>query len=124
MSNIQRLGESHRWSDVVIHGGVAYWVEVAADTHPDAAGQIAQVLAQIDATLAQIGSRRENLLQVLIYLADLADGAALNPLWDAWVPAGHAPVRACVGAALGPGCRVEMIVTAATGSASDVAPTA
>jgi len=113
MSQITRLGESRRWSDVVIHGGTAYWVEVAADMTQDAAGQIKQVLDQIDATLRQIGSSRENLLQVLIYLSDLADIAALNAHWDAWIPAGHAPVRACVGAALGPGCHVEAVVTAA-----------
>jgi len=113
MSSITRLGESRHWSDVVIHAGVAYWVEVASDSGLDSAGQIAQVLAQIDATLVEIGSSRSRLLQVLIYLADLQDVAVLNEQWDAWVPAGHAPVRACVGAALGPGCRVEMVITAA-----------
>jgi len=113
MSQITRLGESRRWSDVVIHAGIAYWVEVAADLDQDAAGQIAQVLAQIDATLVQIGSSRERLLQVLVYLADLQEVTVLNERWDAWVPAGHAPIRACVGAELGPGCRVEMVITAA-----------
>ena len=111
--SIRRIGESSRWSDVVIHNGVAYWVEVAAEMRADAAGQIAQVLAQIDATLEQIGSRRENLLQVLIYLSELADIGALNTQWDAWVKARHAPVRACVGARLGEGCRIEVVVTAA-----------
>ena len=119
MSPIVRLGESRRWSDVVIHNGVAYWVEVAADLTQDSAGQIAQVLAQIDATLTQIGSSNENLLQVLIYLADLSEAAALNKLWDAWVPASHAPIRACVGATLSPGCRVEMIVTAAVATGNE-----
>ena len=62
----------------------------------DARSQIAQVLAQIDATLAMIKSDRTRLLQVLIYIADEADGAILNDLWDAWVPADHPPVRAMV----------------------------
>src|SRR5215211_5115810 len=118
MTTITRLGESRRWSDVVIHNGVAYWVEVAADLKQDTAGQIAQVLAQIDATLAQVGSSRESILQILLYLADLADAAALNALWDVWVPAGHAPVRACVGTALGSDCRVEMVITAAAANSS------
>jgi hypothetical protein len=38
--------------------GVAYWVEVAEDMSLDARGQIAQVLAQIDATLGMIQSNR------------------------------------------------------------------
>ena len=114
MSQITRLGTSSRWSDVVIHAGVARWVEVAEDASQDARGQIAQVFAQVDATLAQIGSNRRSLLEVLIFLADLADAAALNELWDEWVPVGHLPIRACVQAGLSGNCRVEMIVTAAS----------
>lgn len=113
MSSIQRIGDSPRWSDIVIHNGVAQWVEVANDMTTDARSQIAQVLSQIDDTLAQIGSSRERLLQILIYLADLEHGSTLNELWDAWVPRGHAPIRACVQVGLGKSCLVEMIITAA-----------
>jgi enamine deaminase RidA (YjgF/YER057c/UK114 family) len=113
MSEIRRYGTSKRWADVVVHRGVAHWVEVAEDLSLDARGQIAQVLAQIDVTLEAIGSDRTRLLQVLIYLAEEADGAILNELWDAWVPAGHPPVRAMVQVGLGKSCKVEMVVTAA-----------
>jgi enamine deaminase RidA (YjgF/YER057c/UK114 family) len=113
MGEIQRYGNSKRWADVVVHGGVAYWVEVAEDTSLDARGQIAQVLAQIDTTLKSIKSDRTRLLQVLVYMADQNDAATLNELWDAWVPAGHPPVRAMVQVGLGGGCKVEMVVTAA-----------
>ncbi|MFO0427383.1 MAG: RidA family protein [Planctomyces sp.] len=109
---IQRIGNSHRWSDVVISSGTAYWVEVAADMTQDVRGQISQVLAQIDETLAQIGSDRHQMIQILVYLADLQNMPILNELWDAWVPAGSAPVRACVGVQLGHGCEVEMVITA------------
>ena len=114
MSEIQRYGTSKRWADVVVHRGVAHWVEVAEDTSLDARGQIAQVLAQIDATLETIKSDRTRLLQVLVYIADEHDGGILNELWDAWVPAGHPPVRAMVQVGLGRVCKVEMVVTAAT----------
>ena len=110
---IRRYGAGGRWADVVVHRGVAYWAEVADDMRLDARGQIARVLAQIDATLASIGSDRTRLLQVLVYLAADADAPTLNELWDAWVPAGHPPVRAMVRAGLGAECRVEMVVTAA-----------
>ena len=86
MSSIQRIGDSPRWSDIVIHNGVAQWVEVANDMTADTHSQIAQVLSQIDDTLTQIGSSRERLLQILIYLADLEHSPTLNELWDAWVP--------------------------------------
>ena len=113
MSEIQRYGESKRWADIVVHRGVAYWVEVAEDMSLDARGQIAQVLAQIDATLKTIGSDRTRLLQVLVFITEETDGAILNELWDAWVPAAHPPVRAMVQVGLGKSCRVEMVVTAA-----------
>lgn len=113
MNQIVRIGQSQRWSDVVIHAGVARWVEVAEHATADARGQIQQVLRQIDITLAQIGSDRTRLLEVLIFLADLNDAALLNEIWDQWVPQGHPPIRACVQAGLGAGLRVEMLVTAA-----------
>lgn len=112
MGSIRRYGEAARWSDVVVHGGTAYWVEVANDLTDDTRGQLAQVFAQIDATLQEHGASRRDLLQVLVYLADLSDVSALNELWDGWVIPGHAPVRACVQAGLGKGCRVEMVITA------------
>ena len=113
MSEIRRYGEARRWADVVVHCGVARWVEISEMSSLDARGQIGQVLEQIDATLAMLGADRTRLLQVLVYLADLADAPTLNELWDSWVPVGHAPVRACVQAGLGAGYRVEMVVSAA-----------
>jgi enamine deaminase RidA (YjgF/YER057c/UK114 family) len=113
MSRIQRYGDSKRWADVVVYRGVAHWVEVAEDMSLDARGQIAQVLAQIDATLGTIQSDRTRLLQVLVYIADEHDGPVLNELWDAWIPAEHPPVRAMVQVGLGEACKIEMVVTAA-----------
>lgn len=114
MGDIQRFGNSKRWADLVVHRGVAHWVEVAEDMSLDAHGQISQVLAQIDATLVMIKSDRTRLLQVLVYIADENDSPVLNELWDAWVPAHDAPVRAMVQVGLGKACKVEMVVTAAT----------
>lgn len=113
MSEIVRYGEGRRSADMVVHRGTAYWVEVAEDASADARRQIAQVLSQIDATLTTLGSDRTRLLQILVYLADLNDAPLLNELWDAWVPTGRAPVRACVQAGLWGTLRVEMVVTAA-----------
>jgi enamine deaminase RidA (YjgF/YER057c/UK114 family) len=114
MTDIQRYGSSPRYADVVVHNGTARWVEVAEDATLDARGQIAQVLAQIDATLTTVGSDRTRLLAIMIYLADLADVPVFNELWDAWVPKEHPPIRACVQAGLQGTLRVEMVITAAT----------
>lgn len=112
-TEIERLGVTRRWSDAVLHAGTAYFVEVADDPSQPIRGQIAQVLNQIDNRLQQIGSDRTRLLQVQIFLSDLNNGPVLNELWDAWVPDGHAPSRACVQAGLAPGYLVEMVLTAA-----------
>jgi enamine deaminase RidA (YjgF/YER057c/UK114 family) len=61
-----------------------------------------------------VGSSRENLLQVTIYMPNPEDLAVFNEEWDAWVPNGHAPSRACVHTQLAaPRYRVELVLTAA-----------
>ena len=114
MSDIQRHGVTRRWSDAVIHNGTAYFVEVADDPARDFRGQVEQILAQIDARLSLVGSDKTRLLHVTIFVADLQDVPALNVLWEEWLPAGHAPSRACVQAGLAPGYFVELMLTAAT----------
>ena len=53
-------------------------------------------------------------LQATIWLADMADFAEMNAVWDAWVPEGHAPTRACGEARLAtPEYKVEVILIAA-----------
>ncbi len=112
-TEIQRIGVTRRWSDAVLHGNTAYFVEVADDPTLPIRGQVAQVLDQIDARLRLIGSDRTRLLQVQIFLSELGNGPILNEQWDAWVPEGHAPARACVQTGLAPGYLVEMVITAA-----------
>lgn len=113
MTDIQRIGVTRRWSDAVMFGNLAWFVEVADDPSQSVAGQVSQILRQIDGRLKVVGSDRTRLLNVQIFLADLKDGPVLNEQWDAWVPEGHAPARACVQAGLAPGYLVEMVVTAA-----------
>lgn len=114
MSDIIRHGVTRRWSDAVVHGGVAYFVEVPDDPSQDAQGQFQQVLAQVVSRLQQVGSDATRLLQVVIYLPEPADLPLFNALWEEWVPAGHAPSRACIHARLAaPQYRVELLITAA-----------
>jgi enamine deaminase RidA (YjgF/YER057c/UK114 family) len=51
---------------------------------------------------------------VTVWLADMDDFAGLNAVWNAWVPSGHAPARACVNAKLARAeLKVEFMVDAA-----------
>ncbi|NMF89971.1 RidA family protein [Aromatoleum petrolei] len=114
--NIQRLGTTARYSDIVIHNGTAWIVEVPASENADATTQTREILASLDTLLARAGSSRERLLSATIYLTDMADYDAMNTVWDAWLPAGTAPSRACVQVAglARPGWRVEIAVVAAS----------
>lgn len=102
-------------SEAVIHNGVVYLAgQVAEDPSADVAAQTSQVLAAIDRLLAEAGSDRTRILQAQVFLADIGDFAAMNAVWDAWVPAGHTPARATVEARLAaPQYRVEIKIVAA-----------
>ncbi len=112
---VQRFDVGTRLSEMAVHNGVCYLAgQVAADGSQDIAGQTRQVLDAIDALLARAGSDKSRLLMVQIYIKDLADFPTMNAVWEAWLPAGCAPPRATVQAALAkPEWRVEMVVTAA-----------
>ena len=111
---IERHGTTRRYSDAVAFGSTVYLVEVAQTLDADITTQTREVLASIERTLASAGSDKSRLLQVTIYLADLAEIDAMNAVWDDWVPPGTAPARACVEAKLAnPGYRIEIVVQAA-----------
>jgi enamine deaminase RidA (YjgF/YER057c/UK114 family) len=114
---IKRLHVGPRLSQVAIHGNTVYTAGIVAnDATADAAGQTRQILAQIDGYLAEAGTDKSKLLNVTIWLADIKDFAAMNSVWDAWVPKGNTPPRACVEAKLAaPQYKVEIRVLAAIG---------
>ncbi len=112
---IQRFDVGARLSEMAVHGNTVYLAgQIADDATQDIRDQTRQVLDAIDALLARAGTDRSKILMAQIYLADLADFAGMNEVWDAWVPAGNAPPRATVQAALAkPEWKVEIVVTAA-----------
>lgn len=112
--SIERTGTTRRYSDIVIHDKTVYLVEVPQDLTADITGQTREVLGHIERLLIEAGSNASRMLQVTLYLSDMADYDDMNAVWDAWVPEGAAPVRACVGVRLAnPGYRIEAVVIAA-----------
>ena len=112
---LQRLHVAARYSEAAVFNGVVYLAGMVPEcAETDIRSQTANVLAQIDQRLAEAGSSKARLLRVQIYLRDIADISAMNEVWDAWVPAGHAPPRATVEARLAnPDWCIEVVVTAA-----------
>ena len=110
---IERIDTGTRSSKVVKHNDVVYLTGQVAEGET-IQEQVQTCLDNIDALLRQAGSSREDMLRVTIWLADMQDFDALNEIWNAWVPAGHAPTRACGEVKLArPELMVEFIVDAA-----------
>ncbi len=116
MMSIERKHVGARMSKIVRHGDVVYLCgQTASGTAiADAAGQTREIMARIDALLAEAGTDRSRMLAATIHLADMGDFTAMNAAWEAWLPAGAAPARTTVQALLAaPELRVEITVVAA-----------
>ena len=112
---IKRLHVGPRLSQIAVHGNTVYSAGIVADDpKADAAGQTRQVLARIDQYLGEAGTDKTKIVNATIWLADIKDFAAMNSVWDEWVPKGNTPPRACVEAKLAaPQYKVEIRVIAA-----------
>jgi len=114
MANITRHHTGQRMSQIVIHGDTVYLAGQVGTLNQSVAEQTAETLAKIDALLAEAGADKTRILQAIIWLKSMDDFAEMNGVWDAWVPEGHAPARACGSADLAaPGYTVEITVIAA-----------
>ncbi|MFZ3582571.1 RidA family protein [Loktanella sp. DJP18] len=110
---IQRIESGDRMSQAVVHNGIVYLAGQVGKPGEDATAQTTEVLAQIDRLLALAGTDKTKILTAQVWLADIADFAAMNAVWDGWVSKGHAPARWTGEAKLAtPAYKVEIIVTA------------
>lgn len=114
MADIKRIECGARMSEAVVYNGMIWLAGQVGEEGASVADQTRTALAEVDRLLAAAGSDKTRILSAQIWLADIADFAEMNAVWDAWVPAGHCPARATGESKLAaPGYRVEVIVTAA-----------
>ena len=113
---INRMQPGARMSGAVSYNGFVFLSgQVADDTGADVAGQTQQILSKIDKLLEEAGSNKSKILSANIWLAEATSFSEMNSVWDAWVPAGNTPARACVESKLAfPQYTVEIGVIAAT----------
>ncbi|MEH6813836.1 MAG: RidA family protein [Motiliproteus sp.] len=105
---IKRYETKTRMSRAVVHNGTVYLCgQVAADSNANITGQTETMLEKVDGLLESVGSSRSKLLSATIYIKDMTHFAEMNAVWDAWVPEGDAPARACVQAKM---ARPELLV--------------
>jgi enamine deaminase RidA (YjgF/YER057c/UK114 family) len=113
--SITRINPGPRMSQCVVHGDTVYTAgQVADDNTADVAGQTAQILAKLDALLAEVGSDKSKILSATIWLSDISTFNEMNGVWDTWVDTANPPCRACVESKLAlPAFKVEIGIIAA-----------
>ncbi len=111
---INRIESGRRMSQAVVHNGTIYLSGQVGAPGESVAAQTRAVLAAIETLLAAAGSDKSKILSATIWLADMADFAEMNAVWDEWVDGKDAPARATGEAKLAtPEYKVEIIVVAA-----------
>ncbi|MEL7469159.1 MAG: RidA family protein [Pseudomonadota bacterium] len=114
MADIIRHDTNQRMSQIVMHGDTIYLAGQVGTAGESVAAQTTEILSKIDDLLEKAGSDKTRVLQAIIWLKSMDDFAEMNAVWDAWVPEGHAPARACGSADLAtPNFTVEITVIAA-----------
>jgi len=111
---IERLDAGKRMSQAVIHGNTIYLAGQVGSPSGSVTTQTEETLSKIDTLLERAGSDKSKLLQATIWLADMADFAEMNAVWDAWIDPANPPTRACGESKLAtPDYKVEIIIVAA-----------
>lgn len=115
MTEIRRIETGVRMSQAVVHGGLVWLAGQCGTAGENITAQTEESLAKIERLLAEAGSDKTRILSATVWLANMDDYAEMNAVWDAWVPEGSAPARACGESRLGGvGYGVEIICVAAT----------
>jgi enamine deaminase RidA (YjgF/YER057c/UK114 family) len=111
---IRRIEPGTRMSGAVVHGDTVYLAGQVGTAGDDVTAQTVTALAEVDRLLALAGTDKSKILNTTIWLADIADFAKMNAVWDAWVDPANPPARATGEAKLAtPDYLVEVIVIAA-----------
>jgi enamine deaminase RidA (YjgF/YER057c/UK114 family) len=113
--SIDRLQPGKRMSQAVRHNGIVYLAgQVGEDYNGSIEKQTGEVLAKIDALLAEAGTDKSHVLSCQVILNNIADFAAMNSVYDTWIDPANPPARACIEARLAhPSLKVEIIAIAA-----------
>lgn len=124
---ITRIGGTHRYSDIVtcdrnvyLSGIVAYNTCDLSDSNVYI--QTKEVLTHLDKYLITVGSSKEYILSMTIYLRDENSYDEMNKAFDEWIAPKCAPARATIGNIRLPNPKwlVEIVCTAMIPSAQSM----
>ena len=82
---IKYFQSGSRMSQAVVYGGLVHIAgQVADDRKAGIESQTSDVLAKVEALLAEAGSSKSKLVAVNIFLPQIGDFEAMNSIYDAW----------------------------------------
>ena len=111
---LKRLNPGPRMSEAVRVGDIVFLAgQIPDDMTGNITAQTQEVLANLDAVMAELGGSKSDIASIQVWLSDMADFQGMNAVWDGWVDRANPPARATGGVALArPGMRVEMVAIA------------
>jgi len=119
---ITRIGGTNRYSSIVVYDRNVYLSGVVPSTTCDISGstlyeQTREVLSLIDKNLQAVGTSKEFILSMTIYLVDEKQYEEMNRAFDEWMAStpNCAPARATIGNVKFPDSRwkIEIVCNAA-----------
>jgi enamine deaminase RidA (YjgF/YER057c/UK114 family) len=119
MTKIQRVGVEKRYSQVVIHRDTIYlsgqvpWC--TSEQGLAIENQVEECFEQIDSHLKSVGSSRNQILNIQIFLKNPDDYEAMNRIFERWIEADCVPARNTICGVVFPNPKwlCEFVVTAA-----------
>ena len=94
---IVRFDTSARLSRIVVVNNTVHIGGLLPNRSDVSVGQqTLEILEKIDALLKKAGTNRSRLISAMVWLKDIATVPQMNEVWEAWIPSGTAPTRACV----------------------------
>ena len=104
---MRRLLEDKRMSQIVSYNG---FFETAGQVSKKDTirAQTKEALDKIDDLLQRVGADKTHITRIQIWLNDMNDFESMNEVYEEWLKDYPKPVRACVGATLVSGYKIEI----------------
>jgi enamine deaminase RidA (YjgF/YER057c/UK114 family) len=111
---IERFDVDSRFTDACRYNDLVF-ISGQVGLEGDIEQQTKRALSDVDAALAKAGTDKSRILELTIWLADMADYDGMNAVYDKWIIPGKPPCRACIHAKLAkPEWKIEVRVIAAS----------
>lgn len=98
--SIERYNCNGHFHEAVIHNDTIYLSGQVATKSTAFSEQAKEILDNLNTTLEKYGSDKNHIISANVILANIADFAEFNKVWDMWCGEGMQPVRTCYGGIL------------------------